>query len=89
MNSINQPQTGMQLYDTEGRRLYFTEDERRAFVRSEARALTTPDAFEQAEATDDPAARASLLTVSITRISVLTGRMGRLCGCRCRSAARW
>src|ERR1044071_1920004 len=32
MNSINQPRTGMQLYDAEGRRLYLTEDERRAFV---------------------------------------------------------
>src|SRR3954447_14661898 len=32
MNSLNQPQTGMQLHDGEGRRLYFTEDERRAFV---------------------------------------------------------
>ena len=38
MNSINQPQTGMQLYDAEGRRLYFTEDERRAFVAAAAKA---------------------------------------------------
>jgi len=38
MNSINQPQTGMQLYDAEGRRLYFTEDERRAFVTAAAKA---------------------------------------------------
>jgi len=33
----NQPQTGMQLYDTEGRRLYFTEEERRAFVAAAAK----------------------------------------------------
>jgi hypothetical protein len=32
MNSLNQPQTGMQLYDAEGRRLYFTENERRAWL---------------------------------------------------------
>jgi integrase/recombinase XerD len=38
MNSLNQPQTGMQLYDAEGRRLYFTEDERRAFVTAAAKA---------------------------------------------------
>src|SRR3954467_1025219 len=31
-------QTGMQLYDAEGRRLYFTEDERRAFVAAAAKA---------------------------------------------------
>ena len=36
MNSINQPQTGMQLYDAQGRRLYFTEDERRAFLATAA-----------------------------------------------------
>jgi integrase/recombinase XerD len=38
MNRISQPQTGMQLYDAEGRRLYFTEDERRAFVAAAAKA---------------------------------------------------
>src|SRR3954452_4771568 len=38
MNSINQPRTGMQLYDAEGRRLYLTEDERRAFVSAAAKA---------------------------------------------------
>src|SRR5438270_10167612 len=38
MNGLNQPQTGMQLYDAEGRRLYFTEDERRAFVAAAAKA---------------------------------------------------
>jgi integrase/recombinase XerD len=38
MNGLNQPQTGMQLYDAEGRRLYFTEDERRAFVTAAAKA---------------------------------------------------
>jgi integrase/recombinase XerD len=38
MNSINLPQTGMQLYDAKGRRLYFTEDERRAFVTAAAKA---------------------------------------------------
>jgi integrase/recombinase XerD len=38
MNSINPPQTCMQLYDTEGRRLYFTKDERRAFVAAAAKA---------------------------------------------------
>src|SRR4051795_1629967 len=38
MNSINQPRTGMQLYDAEGHRLYFTEDERRAFVAAAAKA---------------------------------------------------
>jgi hypothetical protein len=43
MNSINQPQTGMQLYDAEGRRLYFTEDERRAFLAAAA----TPTAVVQ------------------------------------------
>jgi integrase/recombinase XerD len=37
MNGINQPQTGMQLYDAEGRRLYFTEDERSAFVAAAAK----------------------------------------------------
>lgn len=41
MNSLNQPQTGMQLYDAEGRRLYFTEEERRGFV---AAAATAPRA---------------------------------------------
>src|SRR5215212_1497872 len=38
MNSINQPRTGMQLFDAEGRRLYLTEDERRAFVTAAAMA---------------------------------------------------
>src|ERR1051325_3195628 len=38
MNSLNQPRTGMQLYDAEGRRLYLTEDERRAFVTAAAKA---------------------------------------------------
>src|SRR3954467_5634566 len=38
MNGNNRPQTGMQLYDAEGRRLYFTEDERRAFVAAAAQA---------------------------------------------------
>jgi len=38
MNCLNQPQTGMQLYDAEGRRLYFTDDERRAFVTAAAKA---------------------------------------------------
>jgi integrase len=38
MNSINPPQTGMQLYDAEGRRLYFTEDDRRAFIAAAAKA---------------------------------------------------
>src|SRR3982750_3282066 len=32
MNGINRPQTGMPLFDAEGRRLYVTEDERRAFI---------------------------------------------------------
>jgi integrase/recombinase XerD len=38
MNGINQPQTGMRLFDGEGRRLYFTEDERRAFMAAAAKA---------------------------------------------------
>ena len=42
MNGIKQPsgppQTGMQLYDAEGRRLYFTEEERRAFLKAAAKA---------------------------------------------------
>ena len=38
MNSLNQPQTGMQLYDAEDRRLYLTEDERRAFIAAAAKA---------------------------------------------------
>src|SRR3954447_5881609 len=38
MDSLNQPQTGMQLYDAEGRRLYLTEDERRAFIAAAAKA---------------------------------------------------
>src|SRR3954469_15421756 len=38
MNGINQPQTGMQLFDAEGRRLYVTEDERRAFIAAAAKA---------------------------------------------------
>src|SRR5215213_4646208 len=38
MNSLNQPRTGMQLYDAEGRRLYLTEDERRAFIAAAAKA---------------------------------------------------
>src|SRR3954471_17635135 len=36
MNGINQPQTGIPLFDAEGRRLYFTEDERRAFIAAAA-----------------------------------------------------
>src|SRR3954449_9618076 len=38
MNGINQPPTGMPLFDAEGRRLYLTEDERRAFVAAAAKA---------------------------------------------------
>jgi integrase/recombinase XerD len=38
LNGINQLQTGMQLFDAEGRRLYLTEDERRAFVAAAAKA---------------------------------------------------
>src|SRR3954453_15737735 len=38
MNGINQPQTGMPLFDAEGRRLYVTEDERRAFIAAAAAA---------------------------------------------------
>src|SRR3954449_13245735 len=38
MNSINQPPTGMQLFDAEGRRFYVTEDERRAFIAAAAKA---------------------------------------------------
>ena len=38
MNGINQPQTGMRLFDGEGRRLYFTEEERRAFIAAAAKA---------------------------------------------------
>jgi integrase/recombinase XerD len=41
MNSLNQPRTGMQLYDAEDRRLYLTEEERRAFI---AAAATAPRA---------------------------------------------
>src|SRR3954468_25039231 len=38
MNSINRPQTGMQLFDAEGHRFYLTEDERRAFLAAAAKA---------------------------------------------------
>src|SRR5215211_9476391 len=38
MNSINQPRTGMQLYDAEGRRLYLTEEERRVFIAAATKA---------------------------------------------------
>src|SRR3954454_13523453 len=38
MNSLNRPQTGMQLFDAEGHRLYLTEDERRAFIAAAAKA---------------------------------------------------
>src|SRR3954465_13874721 len=38
MNGINQPPTGMPLFDAEGRRLYVTEDERRAFIAAAAKA---------------------------------------------------
>src|SRR5215212_6282747 len=38
MNSINQPRTGMQLFDAEGRRLYLTEDERHAFMAAAGKA---------------------------------------------------
>src|SRR3954454_19932624 len=38
MNGNNQPQTGMQLFDAEGRRLYVTEEGRRAFVAAAAKA---------------------------------------------------
>src|SRR3954454_1951359 len=38
MNGLNRPQTGMPLFDTEGRRLYITEDERRAFIAAAAKA---------------------------------------------------
>src|SRR3954469_24842193 len=38
MNSINRSQTGMQLFDAEGRRFYFAEDERRAFIAAAAKA---------------------------------------------------
>src|SRR3954468_5209496 len=38
MNGINRPQTGMPLFDAEGRRLYVTEDERRAFLAAAAKA---------------------------------------------------
>src|SRR3954467_5580401 len=38
MNSINRPQTGMQLFDAEGHRFYLTEDERRAFIAAAAKA---------------------------------------------------
>ena len=41
MNSLNQPRTGMQLYDAEGCCLYLTGDERRAFI---AAAATAPRA---------------------------------------------
>jgi hypothetical protein len=41
MDSINQPRTGMQLYDAEGRRLYLTEDERRAFITAGAKNVAT------------------------------------------------
>jgi integrase/recombinase XerD len=37
VNGRNQPQTGMQLFDAEGRRLYCTEEERRAFLAAAAR----------------------------------------------------
>ena len=37
-NGPKPQQTGMQLYDPEGRRLYFTESERRAFLQAVARA---------------------------------------------------
>ena len=38
INRINQPQTGMQLFDAEGPRLHCTEEERCAFVAAVANA---------------------------------------------------
>lgn len=38
MNGINQPQTGMRIFDGEGRRLYFTAEEREAFMRAAGKA---------------------------------------------------
>ena len=84
MNSINQPQTGMQLYDAEGRRLYFTEEERRAFVAAAAHDEClhtwdlTPETFDKAfHSRDIMPHTASLILPPASQLEVGEAAMAR------------